>query len=215
MEAKVFVGLDVAKKGLDVALRPSGETWHVANNEEGLAQLVARLRALHPAVIVAESTRGLERPAVAALVAAGLPVVVTDPRQIRDFARATGKMVKTGRHDAGVLALFGERVRPEPRPAADKSTQLVEALLTRRRQLLEMLVAEKNRLGTVPRSLQQGIREHIRWLGRQIDEVTKELTSRVGRVERGTGRRSKDEWLPSLIGAGQIIGAGLGLGTGG
>lgn len=206
MRSEVFVGLDVAKKGLAVALRPSGETWTVANDEKGLAELVARLRALHPTVIVAEAVGGLERDAVAALVAAGLPVVVTNRRQIRDFARATGKMVKAQAHDAGVLALFGERVRPEPRPLGDKTTQLVDALLTRRRQLLEMLVAEKNRLASAPRPLHHGLREHIRWLARQVDDVTKDLATNL---ERRPIWRADDDWLQSLVRVSPLIGASL------
>ena len=206
MNAEICVGLDVAKAGLDVALRPSGETWSVANDEAGIAELVARLRALRPSLIVAEATGGFERAAVAALAAAGLPVVVANPRQIRDFARATGQLAKTDRLDAAVLALFGERVRPTPRPLADEATQLLDALLTRRRQLLEMLVAEKNRLGFAPRPLHHGIRQHIRWLERQLDDVTKEL---AGQIERSPVWRAKDDLLQSLPGVGPIISATL------
>lgn len=206
MSAECFVGLDVAKAGLDVALRPSGETWGVANDEPGIAQLVVRLRALHPTVIVAEATGGFERAAVAALAAAGLPVVVANPRQVRDFARATGQLAKTDRLDAAVLALFGERVRPAPRPLADEATQLLDALLTRRRQLLEMLVAEQNRLGFAPRPLHRGICQHIRWLERQLDDVTKELAAQV---EQSPVWRAKDDLLQSLPGIGPIISATL------
>ena len=171
MSTAIFVGLDVAKAHVDVAMRPSGEPWRVANDEAGIAQLVARLRALQPTVVVAEATGGFERAAIAALAAAGVPVVVANPRQVRDFARATGQLAKTDQLDAGILALFAERVRPTPRPLPDEATQLLDALLTRRRQLLEMLVAEKNRLGFAPRPLHRGLRQHIRWLEHQLDAL--------------------------------------------
>ncbi len=158
MSAECFVGLDVAKAQLDVMVRPSGERWSVANDETGIAQLVERVRGLKPALLVAEATGGFERAAIAALAAAGLPVVVANPRQVRDFARAMGQLAKTDQLDAAILARFAERVRPTPRPLPDAAAQLLDALLTRRRQLLEMLVAEKNRLGFAPRPLHRGAR---------------------------------------------------------
>jgi transposase len=160
----IFVGVDVAKETLDVGLRPSGEGWSVTNEEAGVAALVARLRSLRPALVVCEATGGFERAVIGALAAAGLPVVVANPRQVRDFARATGQLAKTDRLDAGILALFAERVRPTPRPLPDDAAQLLDAVLTRRRQLLEMLTAEKNRLGFAPKPLHRGIQAHIRWL---------------------------------------------------
>ncbi len=156
MTAGPVVGVDVAKDRLDVAVRPSGETWSGANDEAGITALVTRLRPLGPALIVCEATGGFERAAIAALAAAGLPVVVANPRQVRDFARATGQLAKTDQLDAGILALFAERVRPTPRPLPDAAAQLLDAVLTRRRQLLEMLVAEKNRLGFAPQPLHRG-----------------------------------------------------------
>jgi transposase len=151
----LFVGVDVAKERLDVAVRPSGESWSVATDEAGVAALVARLRPLAPTRIVCEATGGVERAAIVALAAAGLPVVVANPRQVRDFARATGQLAKTDQL-AAILALFAERVRPTPRPLPDAAAQLLDAVLTRRRQLLEMLRAEKNRLGFTPKPLHRG-----------------------------------------------------------
>ena len=130
----LFVGVDVAKGTLDVALRPGGERWSATNDEAGVTALVARLRPLAPALVVCEATGGFERAAIAALAAAGLPVVVANPRQVRDFARATGQLAKTDQLDAGILALFAERVRPTPRPLPDAAAQLLDAVLTRRRQ---------------------------------------------------------------------------------
>src|SRR5256885_2750974 len=132
----------------------------------------------------------------AALATAGFPVVVANPRQVRDFARATGQLAKTDRLDAGILALFAERVRPTPRPLPDGAAQLLDAVLTRRRQLLEMLTAEKNRLGFAPKPLHRGIQAHIRWLERQLDDVTKELAglieaSPVWRAERSEKHTSR------------------------
>src|SRR5213593_3455782 len=206
MTNPVFVGVDVAKEQVDVALRPSGDRWSAVNDEVGITTLVTRLRPLAPALIVCEATGGFERAAIARLAAAGLPVVVANPRQIRDFARATGQLAKTDQLDAAILALFAERVRPTPRPLPDEATQLLDALLTRRRQLLEMLVAEKNRLGFAPRPLHQGIQQHIRWLERQLDDVTKTLADQI---EQSPVWRAKDDLLQSVPGVGPIVSAVL------
>ena len=202
MTSPVFVGVDVAKERLDIVVRPSGESWSGANDETGIAALVARLRPLGPALIVCEATGGFERAAIGALAAAGLPVVVANPRQVRDFARATGQLAKTDVLDAGILALFAERVRPAPRPLPDAAAQLLDAVLTRRRQLLEMLTAEKNRLGFAPKPLHRGIQAHIRWLERQLDDVTKEL---AGLIEASPVWRAKDDLLQSVPGVGPIV----------
>ena len=131
--APMFVGIDVAKAELVIALRPSGDRWTVANDEAGIPTLVKRLRRPAPALVVLEATGGYERAAVAALAAAKLPVVVANPRQVRDFARATGQLAKTDRIDADTLALFAERVRPDPRALPDEAARALDALLTRRR----------------------------------------------------------------------------------
>ena len=198
----LFVGVDVAKERLDVVVRPSGEHWSVANDEGGVAALLVRLRPLGPALIVCEATSGFERLAIGTLAAAGLPVVVANPRQVRDFARATGQLAKTDQLDAGILALFAERVRPTPRPLPDAAAQLLDAVLTRRRQLLEMLTAEKNRLGFAPKPLHRGIQQHIQWLERQVDNVTGELATLV---EASPVWRTKDDLLQSVPGVGPIV----------
>ena len=141
-----FVGVDVAKAELVVACRPEGVGWTATNDPEGVAATVARLRTLAPTLIVAEATGGYERALVAALATAGLPVVVANPRQVRDFGKATGQLAKTDRLDADIVALFAECVRPTPRPLAEPVLQQLDALMTRRRQLLDMLTAERNRL---------------------------------------------------------------------
>jgi len=135
----MFVGIDVAKAELVVAVHPSQARWTVANDERGVHTLVERLRALLPTLIVLEATGGYELLCVAALAAAELPVVGANPRQVRDFARATGQLAKTDRLDADILALFAEKVRPAVRPIPNAEAQELDAMLTRRRQLIEML----------------------------------------------------------------------------
>ena len=130
----LYAGIDVSKAALDVGLRPTVQGWSVANDEKGIGQLVHRLRALSPSLVVLEASGGLELPVVAALGAAGLPVVVVNPRQVRDFARATGKLAKTDALDAQVLALFAERVRPTPRPLPDADALALSDLMSRRRR---------------------------------------------------------------------------------
>ena len=143
----MFVGIDVAKAELVVGVRPTGTGWTTTNDAQGVRALAERLRAFAPTLIVLEATGGYELLCVAALAAADLPVVVVNPRQVRDFARATGQLAKTDRIDADILARFADTVRPAVRVLPTADAQELDALLTRRRQLLEMLRAERNRLG--------------------------------------------------------------------
>jgi transposase len=198
----VCVGIDVAKATLDIALRPSGAHRTIANEPAAIAALVAELQPHAPLLIVLEATGGFEHAVVAALAAAALPVVVVNPRQVRDFARATGQLAKTDAIDAHVLALFAERVRPEPRPLPDEAAQALDALLTRRRQLLDMLVAEKNRLGFARPPIRRSLTQHIRWLERQLGDVDDEL----GRmIEASPLWRTKDNLLQSVPGVGPVL----------
>ena len=142
-----YVGIDVAKSRVDVAARPAGDVWRVDYDESGIASLIARLQPLNPAAVLLEATGGIEVPLVSALAAASLPVVVVNPRQVRDFAKVTGKLAETDALDARVLAQFASAVRPALRPLRDADTQNLNELTTRRNQLITMLVAEKNRLG--------------------------------------------------------------------
>ena len=167
---KVFVGIDVAKDKLDVALLPSDERWSVGNNEAEILALVERLKQLNPSLIVLEATGGLETLVAASLGTAKLPVAVVNPRQARDFAKAMGKLAKTDAIDAGVLALFAERIRPEPRLLKDHDLQELTDSLTRRNQLVVMLTAEKNRLSSAPKTIRKDIQEHIDWLEKRIKE---------------------------------------------
>jgi transposase len=176
MTAGSFIGIDVAKRELQVARRPGGDRWSASNDGAGIAGLIERIRAAGPiALIVVEATGGYEIALVAALTAAALPVVVVNPRQVRDFARAVGKLAKTDRIDADVLAHFAEAVRPEPRPVPDETTQALQGWLARRRQLLEMLTAEEQRLAVSSRAVRPQIQQHVEWLRRQVREVETEL----------------------------------------
>ena len=170
-----FVGIDVAKAQLDIALRPSGERWAVANDASGVATLVDRVQPLRPTLIVLEATGGLERAATAALAAAGLPVVVVNPRQARDFARATGQLAKTDALDARALAHFADVIHPTPRPLPDAQTQELRALLGRRQQLIGMRTAEQNRLVGTNARLAKDIEAHITWLNAGIATLDDDL----------------------------------------
>jgi transposase len=163
----IFVGIDVSKAQLDVALRPTGR-FVVPHDDSGIAQLLERLKATSPTLIVLEATGGVEVPLTSALAATGLPVVVVNPRQIRDFAKAVGQLAKTDALDAQVLAHFADVVRPTPRPLPDAQTQELAALVTRRRQLIEMLTAEKNRIASARIGIRKQLRAHITWLVRAL-----------------------------------------------
>ena len=160
-DAPCFVGIDVAKAQWDIAVRPSGERWAVPNDAGGAVTLVERLQVLHPTLIVLEATGGLERAVTSALAMAGLPVVVVNPRQVRDFARATGQLAKTDALDARALAHFADVIRPTPRPLPDAQTQELRALLGRRRQLIVMRTAEQNRLAGTSTRLAKDMTEPI------------------------------------------------------
>jgi transposase len=179
MTTEAFIGIDVARDTLEVASRPAGEGWQVANDAAGIAALVARLRVLRPSLIVLEATGGLELPVVGALGSAGLPVVAVNPRQVRDFAKAIGKLAKTDAIDAQVLAHFADGVRPVVRPLPDAATQALGALVTRRRQLVEMLTAEENRGRTAPSAIRADIQAHIVWLRKRLNGVDHELSQAI------------------------------------
>jgi transposase len=205
-ESQVFVGIDVALASLEVAVRPTGENWQVANDEVAFDDLIKRIGALKPALIVLEATGGIHLPVVAALAAAKLPVVALNPRQVRDFAKATGKLAKTDRIDALVLAHFAEAVRPEVRPLPDAATQELATLVARRRQLMEMRVAEQNRSRGTPARIRSQIREHVAWLNRQIDELDHDIGQRV---RSSAAWRERDDLLRSTPGVGPVLSATL------
>jgi transposase len=201
-EPQVFVGIDVSKAQLDVALRPTADQWHVSNDEVGIPGLVERLQAVQPTLIVLEATGGLEVPAAGALAEAGLPVVVVNPRHARDFAKATGRLAKTDPLDAQGLAHFAEAVRPTPRPLPDAQAQALSALLTRRRQLVQMLTAERRRLQTAPQLIRADIQAHIAWLERRLARTDADLAAGI---RSSPLWRATDEILQSTPGVGPVL----------
>lgn len=204
--AESFIGVDVSKAQLDIAVRPTGERWRSPHEESGIAAVVARLVLLQPALVILEATGGLEIALTGALAAAGLPVVVVNPRQVRDFAKATGQLAKTDQLDAEILARFGEAVRPQPRPLPDEATQALTALLTRRRQVMEMIVAEQNRLGVAPRRIRRPIQKHIEWLERQLGHLDRDLAHTI---RNSPVWREKDQLLRSVPGVGPMLSSTL------
>jgi len=203
VSTETFVGIDVSKASLDVGVLPLGELAQLPNDAKGINRVVSRMKKLKPALVVLEATGGLEVPVAAALARAGLPVTVVNPRQVRDFARAIGRLAKTDKIDAHVLALFGERVRPEVRPLPDETTQAFDALLKRRTQLVAMLTREKNRLHIAAKGeVRAGIARHVKWLEREIDEVEKNLRESV---RSSPVWKAKDDLLRSVPGVGRVL----------
>ena len=201
MSTLVCVGIDVSQSQLDVAVRP-GTHFSAPNDAHGVVTVVAQLRRLAPVRIVLEATGGLEVPLAGALAADGLPVVVVNPRQVRDFARATGQLAKTDALDAQVLAQFAEVIRPQVRPLPDAQTQALATLTTRRRQLVDMLTAEKNRLRTAAPSIRRSLRTHMAWLQRERTPIDTELAQAI---QDSPVWREKDDWLRSVPGVGPVL----------
>jgi transposase len=204
---QIFVGIDVAKDRLDVHLRPSGETFALARDAQGLAELAARLAAVAPSLVVLEATGGFEVTVAAALAAAGLPLAVVNPRQIRDFARASGKLAKTDTLDAAAIARFAAAIRPEPRPLPDAAARELGELLARRRQVIEMMVAERNRGRQLQsRRLKAGIARHLVQLQKQLAEIEADLDTTV----RATPIwRAREDLLKTVPGIGDVTARSL------
>jgi transposase len=196
----MFVGIDVSKQRLDVHVRPSGEQWSVDNDPKGYAQLVEKLAAVAPTLVVLEATGGYQAAAAAELAANKLAVAVVNPRQVRDFAKATGQLAKTDTIDAAVLAHFAEAVRPEPRPMPDELATALHALVTRRRQLIDMRTAETNRLETCRvEKVRRNIKKVIRMLDKQIDDVDDDLNTTI---RSSPVWRERENLLSTVIGVG-------------
>lgn len=197
-----FVGIDVSKSTLDVCIEPSVQTLHVAYDETGIRQVVSRLKELSPALIVMEATGGLEVHIATELASKGLSVAIINPRQARDFAKATGQLAKTDQVDAAVLAAFAKAIRPQVRPLKDEDTRALDDMVSRRRQLINMRVQETLRLGTAAsRPLQKSLIKHIAWLDKQITAIDTDLTKRL----RGSDVwRAKDDLLRGIPGVGAV-----------
>jgi transposase len=194
----VYVGIDVAKSHLDVARHDEEEVWRVGNDEEGIDVLVMRLVELRPELVVLEATGGFEVPAAAALVARDVQVVIANPRQTRDFAKSTGRLAKTDTIDARGLALFAERVRPQVRDLPSEEARALGALVSRRRQIIDMITAEKNRLGFALKPVEKGIAKHIRWLERQLEDVDADLDSMIRESPVWAAKRDLLQTVPGV-----------------
>jgi transposase len=200
---EIFAGIDVSKARLDGACRGGGGAFAAPNDPAGIAAVVARMVALTPALVVVEATGGLEAPLAAALAAAGVPVAVINPRQARDFAKATGRLAKTDAIDAAILAHFAEAIRPEARPLPDADTRRLDALVSRRRQLVEMGTAEQNRLtATADAAVKADIEAHLAYLRGRLDGVDKELQAAI---EASPAWKAKDDLLRGVPGVGPVV----------
>jgi transposase len=198
-----FVGIDVSKDRLDVHLRPLGTAFAVARDGEGLASLVERLRGLAVALVVIEATGGFEVTVAAAIAGAGLPLAVVNPRQIRDFARAIGRLAKTDALDAEVIARFAEQIRPPVRPVPDAQARVLAELVARRRQLIEMIVAETNRRRMLTQSrLLRGIERHLKALQKELTAIERDIDDEI---KGSPAWREKEELLISVPGIGPTV----------
>jgi len=198
-----FIGIDIAKTQLDLAVHGAGAPWQVAYDSAGLKQVVTQLRTLAPTLIVVEATGGLEIRLVSALVATSLPVAVVNPRQVRAFAHAAGILAKTDRLDAQVLAQFAAAMQPTPRPQPDAATQQLSAVLARRQQVVDMLTAEKNRLSQqLESALRKRLRAHITWLAKELERTEQELTQLI---QQSPAWRAQDDLLQSAKGVGPVF----------
>jgi transposase len=197
-----FVGIDVAKLRLDVAVRPDGEVRTIGNDEKGWEQIGCWMVELQPELVVVEATGGYEANLLAVLLGKHLPVARVNPRQVRDFAKATGTLAKTDKLDAKVLAHFAEAVKPEPRPMPDEQLQALSELVARRRQLVEMLAAEKNRCHQACREVRERILSHVQWLERELEELDDELRTQI---QENAEWRETDEILRSTPGVGRVL----------
>ena len=204
MEQEVtYVGIDVAKAQVDVAIRPTNDRWEIPRDEAGIRKLVSQMKTLEPVMVLLEASGGLELPLVAALAAEAVPVVVVNPRQVRDFARATGKLAKTDALDAAVLAHFAEAVRPPVRPLRDAETQVLNSMAARRHQVMTMLVSEKNRLSAATTvAVRPRIEAHIAWLERELDELDEGLRQTL---RQSPVWREKDDLLRTVPGVGEQL----------
>ena len=207
MPASCGVGIDVAKDTLDVAWSTESEArWRTTNDEAGWVALIERLRALQPTVIVLEATGGYETGVASALSVAGLPVAVVNPRQVRHFAKALGRLEKTDTLDAGILCEFAVRIAPVPRPLANDELADLQALVTRRRQLVDMLTAERNRVPLARGAVRKNLRAHIAWLENQVRHTDRDLRRRI---EASPIWRVRDRLLQSVPGIGPTTAASL------
>ena len=201
-KGKVYVGIDVAKASIEVAVHQTEQRWCMSNDEAGIKLAVSRIKELAPEIVVLEATGGFELPLATALVVAKVPVAIVNPRQVRDFAKASGKLAKTDTLDAQVIAHFAAAVCPEPRPLADTLAEELSAILTRRRQLIGMLTAGKNRLHTAPRAVKEDIQTNIAWLEQKLVNIEGDLRRRI---KDSPMWREKEDLLRGVPGVGPVL----------
>jgi len=201
---EIFIGIDVSKESLDVAFSSSSSCkgWRVSNDLQGIRSLCERLKTFSPFLIALEATGGYQTLVVSELAACGYPVTVVNPRHIRDFAKACGILAKTDAIDSRIIATFAERMRPEVRPLKDRNLQEMEAFITRRRQMVDMLTAEKNRLGSAPKWAAKGIERHVQWLQKDIKKLEKRITAVI---EQSPICRMKSQVLQEVVGVGPAL----------
>lgn len=203
---KIYIGIDIGKASMDIAVHPSEQRWSFTNDDRGISEAVSRLQKLAPVLVVLEATGGVELPLTASLAAVGVPLAVVNPRQVRDFARATGRLAKTDALDAEVMAHFAATIRPTPRPLPDAQAQEFAAILARRRQVLEMLSAEKNRLNTAASRVREHIKAHVVWLEQELANIDGDLRRTI---QESPVWREKDTLLQTVPGVGPVLSATL------
>jgi len=201
VDTQVFVGIDVGKDVLFVAIRPFGDNLEIANREDGIVDLVKRLRFLRPTLVVMEATAGYETPVAVAIYRAGIPVVISNPRLVRSFARATGHLAKTDKIDAGVIAHFAELIRPEPRRLEDPDEERLGRLVKRRKQLLRMIVMEKNRVAKGVPEVRKEIQKHLDWLAKDLERIDQALNDFI---QSSPIWSAKNDLLQSVPGIGKV-----------
>lgn len=206
MGKNLFIGIDVSKAILDVGVIPTEEVKRFTNDADGCKELISWLSEIEPELVVLESTGGLEMPSAGSLTSAGLPAVIVNPRQVRNFAKALGKLAKTDAIDALVIARFAQAIQPEVRPFNDEQTLELKALVTRRKQLSDMLVAEQNRLKSAHKRVKKSISTSIDWLRSQIDDTDKDISDSISNNDIW---RDKEEILTSVKGVGPVLTASL------
>lgn len=204
MNSEAYVGIDVSKDHLDVKVLPSNETQQFRNDDGGINQLTKYLKSTDPILIVFESTGGLEMLAVSSLIEEQLPTVVINPRQVRDFAKATGTLAKTDAIDSNIIARFARDIRPKVRPIKDEHAQYLSALNARRRQIIDMLIAEKNRLHRAPKASIKSIKKHIQWLERSLKDINDDIDQMI---KKSPSWHQNDKILQSFKGIGPVMSA--------
>jgi transposase len=205
-QSRVYVGIDVSKSLLDIGIGKDGEYWKASNDQLGIQRTIERLKAIQPALIIVESTGGLEKALITEMFAVGLPFALVHPGRVRDFARSIGLLAKTDKLDAHLLAQFGEAVKPLVSRLPGEAEQYLNALMVRRRQLLDMRVDENNHLATTRLSMRSKIEEHITWMEKELEELDEEINEQV---HQNPHFKEKEKILRSAKGVGPVLCAKL------